>query len=224
MQPRLRGRMAQGYRSILALCGDETLLAWSGLAGVAAALALRGSVYGIAVVAHDLVETLAAAWVAGLLASFYASCRAYLGLREAAAAALTSLLVYSSSAALVSTLLGGGPASPLSAAIDFLALALLSLYEEERRKSGLASYLRSVMREYLVFSVALLVAALAAYVEGMRALAALLVVAAAYPVYIGIGEYARSTGLGWGGLSAREKLAAASLLAFYASMAAALLA
>ncbi len=216
--------MAQGYRSILALCGDETLLAWSGLAGVMAALALRGSVYGIALVARDIIETLVAAWVAGLLASFYASCRAYLGLREAIVAALTSLLVYSSAAALVSTLLDGGFASPLSAALDFLALALLSLYEEGRRKNGLASYLRSVVREYLVFSVALLVAAVAAYAEGMRPLAALLVVAAAYPVYAGIGEYARSTGVGWGGLSAREKLAAASLMAFYASLAAALLA
>ena len=223
MKPWWRHGARENYR--LALCGDGRLLAWAALAGLAAGLAVPGSITIYTIVSPDALYGLLATMIASIFASFYAACGAYLGLRWMLPQVIYTLSFYYIPGAIVKTIVYHDIVSAMSAAIDSLLLSAAGLYEERliRGKSGLASFLVNEARESIILGVVLLAGAGFAAVHGHAKLAALITVLAGYLQFHEITRYFARSVWGWSGAPSWEKAAATGLTLFYASLAAAFL-
>ncbi len=223
MEPRVCARRIGNY-TLDRVCGSPTLLVWAAAAGVTAAAMLPGTVLVYAYVSPGPAGLLATL-VASLIASIYASCAAYVGARWMLPQVIYALSFYYIPAAITKAVIAHDPLSAASAAVDSLLLAAAGLYEEKlvRGKSGLLDYLAGEARDGVILSALLGVGAVAAALAGHPRIGALAAVAAGYLVYSEVRRYFENSVWGWSGAPVWEKAAATGLLAFYASLAAALL-
>ncbi len=223
MKPCCRGTHGDNYG--LAFCGEEKLLVWAGIAGLAAGIFGPGTVLIYVFASPQPLYGILATLLASIIASLYAACAAYIGARWMLPGAIYALSFYYIPAAIAKTIVFRDPVSAASAAIDSLLLAAAGIYEEllVRGKSGLAAYLLGEARETLLLSVMLLAGGLAAVYTGHPKIAALTAVLAGYVTLQEVRKYFERSVWGWGGAPVWEKAAASGVMLFYASLAAAFL-